>query len=80
MTTRIHEEGGHYLISSHQCWMPGVYESREAAQFAFEFCDDLLVRMRDNAIQTNDGIITMAAMKQMERDVGFLCGEGAHRK
>jgi hypothetical protein len=49
------EEDGLFCISSDHCWRPGTYESREAAEFAFEFCDDLLSELRDAAVATNGG-------------------------
>lgn len=34
--------GDGWGIASHRCWLPGVYETEEAARLAFEFCDDVL--------------------------------------
>ncbi len=70
---------GHFVISSNHCWLPGVYESRQAAAYAFRFCDDHLVRLRDQAVATNSGIITMAAMRKLKQERGLSCGQGAHR-
>ncbi len=83
-TDQIHEidrgvQTGRFVIASHHCWMPGAYESREAAVFAFEFCEDHVVRLRDDANATNDGIITMAAMTKLKEERGLSCGQGAHR-
>jgi hypothetical protein len=60
--------------------MPGSYESEKAARFAFEFCDDLLAKLRDDAVAMNNGVITEKALDTMKETRGFSCGQGAHRE
>jgi hypothetical protein len=75
----IHRVNNYFLISSCQTWMPGAYESEGAARYAFRFCEDHLLQLRDEAVQSNGGIITMAAMKRLQKEHGFSCGQGLHR-
>ena len=35
-------EDGTYVISSHQVWMPGVYDTERTANYAFKFSDEEL--------------------------------------
>jgi len=52
----IHKlDDGTFAISSHDCWMPGCYESEKAARYAFRFCEDFRVRLQDEAIKKNAG-------------------------
>lgn len=78
---KIHEVNGEFSISSYNCWMPGCYENREAAELAFRFCDCLLQVMQDSANARNPtegGTITMADLEAMQGTRGFRCGQGAH--
>jgi hypothetical protein len=45
----VHEVEDRFVISSNHCWRPGSYATREAAAFAFKFCDDELIKLRDRA-------------------------------
>lgn len=36
-----------YGISSHGCWMPGIYEDERTAWYAFEFGDEVLADLQD---------------------------------
>ena len=52
---------GAFVISSHQVWIPGIYEDERTARFAFRFSDDTLQTLQDLANATagaNGGIIT----------------------
>jgi len=44
-------EKGSFVISSHQSWMPGCYNSKRAANYAFRFPDEVLSKLMDQAIQ-----------------------------
>lgn len=57
----IHKtDNGTYVISSGGCWLPGAYDSRLAAYFAFRFSGEALQRLQDAANARGDGIITRA--------------------
>ncbi len=71
----VHEVDGEFVISSNQIWLPGCYESREAAENAFRFCVDHQVRLRDDAIAMHNGVITLAAMTLLEAEAGLSCGQ-----
>lgn len=49
----VHQVDDHFVISAQHCWMPGAYATREAAELAFEFCEDELVELRDRANAEN---------------------------
>lgn len=68
-----------YVISADGIWLPGCYESRRAALYAFHFCVDRQAQLRDEANATNDGVITLALMSRIKKEHGFSCGQGAHR-
>lgn len=40
---------GTFTISSRRVWLPGVYESRRAARYAFRLPDQTLQRLQDEA-------------------------------
>ena len=44
----IYEVAGEYVISSHHVWLPGVYETRKAANYAFRFSDEELQKLQDS--------------------------------
>jgi len=77
----IHQSGDNrFVISTNGCWLEGVYESREAANYAFRFCCDLRAELQRKAnTSTPNRVITLQMMKEMKAERGFLCGEGAHR-
>lgn len=53
----VHEvEGKLYVISSHGCWRPGCYDKKQTARYAFQFKDEDLVRLQDEANKRNGGI------------------------
>ncbi len=37
-----------YVISSRHVWIPGVYDKRSTAQFAFQFKDEELRKLQDS--------------------------------
>ena len=42
MTKQIYKIEEGYVISKNRVWIPGLYESKEAAELAFEFPDEQL--------------------------------------
>lgn len=63
----IYKTDGGYVISSRQVWVPGVYESYSAAHYAFQFSDEVLQRIQDEANKAaggQGGVITMNALKK----------------
>ncbi len=60
----IHEtKDGLFTISAQGVWLPGCYESKRAANFAFRISDEAKARLRDNACLNNDGVITWQDIK-----------------
>jgi hypothetical protein len=43
----IREVDGVYVISSHQCWLPGNYDSERTARYAFRFPNEILEATED---------------------------------
>lgn len=68
----VHEVDGHFVISSQHCWVPGAYATREAAELAFEFCDDELDRLRDRAV-SESRTITLDDLRAHEPRVCAGC-------
>ena len=62
----IHKtDGPGYVISSHGCWLPGVYETERAARFAFSFHADVLQSLTDRIcnVSTENRLITSDDLK-----------------
>lgn len=57
-------DDGTFVISSHQCWMPGVYESKQAARYAFQFSDSALRKLQNDS---EEGVITMDDLKRAKK-------------
>jgi hypothetical protein len=75
----IHEldDGTGFVISSHGAWLPGIYATRQAARWAFQFSDYDLAKLRDRVgrpITTDDLrerlIVTHATDNRASRDPG----------
>lgn len=52
-----------YTISSGHAWLPGVYESRRAALYAFRFANETLQRLQDAANAGGGRVITFADLQ-----------------
>jgi hypothetical protein len=76
----IHEVTGGFVITADRIWLPGCYESRAAAHYAFRFCCDFQAALQNEANASNNGIITHDAMRQMAKTRGYSCGQGAHAR
>lgn len=66
----IHEVRGNFVISSHGVWMPGSYESKRAARYAFRFRNEELKKLQDAAnarVGGAGGTITLEDLKAMRR-------------
>ena len=59
----IYEVNGHYVISSGHMWLPGCYENRATAQYAFQFQDEVLASLQESI--NPGGIITLAMLKHI---------------
>lgn len=56
----IHEVKGEFVISSRGVWLPGVYKTKEAARYAFQFDDSVLIELQKSA---GTGSITLEMLK-----------------
>jgi hypothetical protein len=57
-----------YLISwDSGGWMPGIYDSEKAAQYAGEFSDDILQSLQDSV--NPDGVITYEMLYELKAKV-----------
>lgn len=69
MFAQLHKlTDGSYAISADGVWMPGAYESAEAAELAFGFPDVILQRLQDAANNRSGGIggtITLADLRSV---------------
>lgn len=56
---------GGWVISKSDVWVPGSYESQEAAVLALGYCDDILTRLQGEAMQTRPETahITLAELR-----------------
>lgn len=59
----IHKYEGNFVIASQGVWLPGVYESTEAANYAFQFPDEVLSALQNSANDRGDRTITMDDLK-----------------
>ena len=60
----ITEVDGGFVISSRGVWLPGVYKTKEAAQYAFQFSDVMLQYIQDSS---TDGTISIDMLKAARR-------------
>ena len=66
----IHRVKNVFVISSHQVWMPGAYDTERTARYAFRFKDRELQQLQDEANKRNggfDGVITMDDLKKLKK-------------
>lgn len=63
---------GHYVISSGGLWLPGVYMTRAAAYFAFQFPSRTLARLTKR-ICRGQGAITIDDLKNERRSERVWC-------
>jgi hypothetical protein len=54
-----------FVIGSGGMWLPGVYESRAAARYAFQFHDETLTRLQSSV--NPGGVITMEMLKRARK-------------
>ena len=62
----IYEVAHGFVISSGGSWLPGCYESKAAARYAYQFPNETLVRLRNESIKRHGpwkGIITSQDLK-----------------
>jgi hypothetical protein len=65
-----------FVISSHQVWMPGAYDNKKTARYAFQFPDEVLRKLQDNANINNggyDGVITLNDLQQAKKKFSESC-------
>ena len=62
----IYEVDGGYVISSHQVWLPGHYEDKKTANYAFRFSDEELKKLQDSV--NPGGTITFKMLQELRRD------------
>lgn len=59
-------DDGTYTISSHRVWMPGIYDSKRTANYAFRFSDEELC-----SLQPYDGnswrLITFEDLQELRK-------------
>ena len=59
-----------YVIGANQVWLPGVYESKRAARFAFRFNDEELQDLQDMVNKRAGGVggrITLEDLRSCSR-------------
>ena len=63
----IHEvEENEYCISSNQMWLPGVYDSKKAANYAFRFNYSDLKNLQDEKNKTTR-LITFEDLRKLRK-------------
>jgi hypothetical protein len=55
---KIYDAGGEFVISDCGCWLPGNYDSLDAAKMAFDFDDEMLAKLMESV-----NPITLDALK-----------------
>ena len=70
----IHElDGGTFVISSRHQWLPGRYESKRAANYAFRFTDSVLWELQQQKNIDNggtDGLIRFEDLQAIAKHAG----------
>jgi len=62
----IHKLNDGFVISSHGVWLPGVYESKRAARYAFRFMGKELEGLQSEKNKTTS-IITFEDLKNIRK-------------
>ena len=65
----IHELDGKYSISSRQVWVPGCYDTKRAARYAFRFSNAELEALQKRKNEENGGtcgVITFEDLKALK--------------
>jgi len=62
----IHKVEDGFVISSHQVWIPGVYDTKRTANYAFRFDDSDLQKLQDVKNKTND-VITFKDLQNLKK-------------
>ena len=57
----------HYVISSRGTWLPGAYETKRAANYAFRFAEQDLLLLQLEKNQTERGIITFEDLQELRK-------------
>ena len=55
MGTVIYKSDNGFVISSHGCWLPGIYADEKAARWAFSFEDNTLQALTDRICRAATG-------------------------
>jgi hypothetical protein len=55
----IYETDQGFSISSHGCWLPGIYDSERTARYAFRFENAVLQRLSEQICHIGNRLISM---------------------
>ena len=64
------KESGAWVISSHDVWLPGSYETEKAARYAFRFDRSQLASLQDQKNEMaggSGGVITFDDLKRLSK-------------
>lgn len=64
MTIKTHKISDGYLVSDNGTWVPGVYESEEAAKFAGELSPEAVHNMWEGVLQSGRITATIQDVKK----------------
>jgi hypothetical protein len=68
----IHKtDNGVYVISSYHLWLPGVYEDRRTANYAFRFKNEQLQKLQDEKNKTS-GVITFKDLRKLKKQINEI--------
>lgn len=64
----IYKTDNGYVISSGGLWLSGVYDTKQAARYAFQFSDDVLFKLCEQINKIEKRNITTDDLKQTRAD------------
>lgn len=60
-------DDGSYVVSSNQCWRPGVFADERAARYSFRFSDEEVEAIQHHKNATDDSPITFEDLQQLRK-------------
>jgi hypothetical protein len=63
----VYQTGDGFVISSHQVWLPGVYDTSRTARYALQFSDRDLSDLWDRVLSEGRGRVTLDDLRSVKK-------------
>jgi len=65
----IYKVDDDYVISSHNQWLPGAYDSKRTANYAFRFPNEILYKLNNQINITEQRLITYKDLQDARKNI-----------